>query len=110
MYILLTALKQEAVVTLEEPDDCNRFHVAINGLSENVARQALVSEQVGQFVSREAAGIKIVALRRLAGGRVGPDWSTRFENMLRFAESKGWLNTDRTEVRGHCEWSENPDV
>src|ERR1700753_67565 len=77
MYILLTSLNHETVITLEEPDDCNRFHVAIRGLSESTARQALVSEQVGQFVSREAAGIKVTALRRLASGRVGSDWPTR---------------------------------
>ncbi len=29
MYILLSSAQHEAVITLEEPDDCARFHVAI---------------------------------------------------------------------------------
>ena len=105
MYILLSSAQHEAVITLEEPDDCARFHVAIHRLSEDAARQALAREDVGTLENSEVAWIEIASLRRLAGGRVQPDWPERFEGMLRYAERKGWLSSDNSSVRGHCEWN-----
>lgn len=104
MYMLLSSAQHEAVVTLEEPDDCTRFHVAIHGLSEDAARQALAREELGMLDIHEAAWIEIAALRRLASGRVQPDWPERFEGMLRYAGRKGWLSSGGSSVRGHCEW------
>jgi hypothetical protein len=105
MYILLSSVEGEAAGTLEEPDDCTRFHIAIDGLSEDAARQALAREEVGALEGYEAAWIKIAALRRLADGRVQSDWPDRFESMLQYAERKGWLSPDGLSVRGHCEWN-----
>jgi hypothetical protein len=105
MYILLSSAQGKAAVTLEEPDDCTRFHVAIHGLSEGAARQALAGEEVGTLEDHEAAWIEVTALRRLAEGRVQTDWPERFEGMLRYAGRKGWLNPDGSSVRGHCEWN-----
>jgi hypothetical protein len=106
MYILLSSEQREAVVTLEEPNDCNRFHVAIRGLPEDAAQQALVREEVGTLESHEAAWIEIAALRRLAEGRVPSDWPERFDGMLRYAGRKGWLSSDGSRIRGHCVWNQ----
>ncbi|HLI06789.1 MAG TPA: hypothetical protein VKV40_09485 [Ktedonobacteraceae bacterium] len=105
MYILLSPAQHGVVVTLEEPDDCNRFHVAIRGLPEDAAQQALAREEIGTLEGHEAAWIEIAALRRLAGGRVPSDWAERFEGMLRYAGRKGWLSPDGSRVRGHYEWN-----
>lgn len=105
MYILLSSAQGEAAVTLKEPDDCARFHVAIDGLSEDAARQALAREEVGALEDQAAAWIAVTALRRLAEGRVQSDWPERFEGMLRYAGRKGWLSPDGSSVRGHCEWN-----
>ena len=75
------------------------------GPSEDAARQALAREDVGTLAGHEAAWIEIASLRRLAGGRVQPDWPERFEGMLRYAGRKGWLSSDGLSVRGHCEWN-----
>jgi hypothetical protein len=105
MYILLSSAQHKEVVTLEEPDDCTRFHIAIHSLSEDAARQALEREEVGALDDYEAAWIGIAALRRWASGRVQSDWPERFEAMLRYAGGKGWLSPDGSSVRGHCEWN-----
>lgn len=34
MYLLVTATVGTPAISLEAPDDCNRFHVAIRGLSQ----------------------------------------------------------------------------
>jgi hypothetical protein len=104
MYIQLSSGEQGPVVSLEEPDDCTRFHVAIHSLSEETVQQALRHEEVGWLGDTDTAWINIDALRRLAHERVGPDWPERLDGMLRYAEHKGWLSDDRTAVSGHCEW------
>jgi hypothetical protein len=104
LYIQVVPAEPQPVVSLEEPDDCRRFHVAIGDLSLDVAEQALEREDVGTFSDHNTAWIKITALRTLAETRVPPDWSERFDAMLRYAETKGWLSTDGTQVNGHCEW------
>lgn len=106
MYILVIAASPAPVVSLEEPDDCRRFHVAIRHLSEDAAQQALEREDVGAFSGHDTAWIKITALRELAGTRVQPDWPERFDGMLRYAQSKGWLSSDGSQVSGHCEWEQ----
>ena len=104
MYLLVTATEEKPTVSLAEPDDCGRFHVAIKDLSEQAVQQILEDEEVGQFSDSDTAWIKISAIRKLAQGRVQPDWQQRFSGMLHYAERKGWLSEDRESVSGHCEW------
>ncbi|HEU5378180.1 MAG TPA: hypothetical protein VFV38_22390 [Ktedonobacteraceae bacterium] len=106
MYIFVSHTQ---TVTLEEPDDCTRFHMEIQGLSEDIVGQALAQEDVGLLANPALAWIKIEALRRLAQGRVQPDWTTRFEGMLHYAERKGWLSNDKASVSGHCIWKDSTE-
>ena len=106
MYIQVAPAEPKPVVSLEEPDDCRRFHVAIGNLPEDVARQALERDDVGTLSDHDTAWIKITALRKLAETRVQQDWPERFDGMLRYAQSKGWLSSDGTQVSGHCEWGQ----
>lgn len=104
MYLVLSSSKRAPIARLEEPDDCTRFHLALENLSEEDARQVLEGEGIGELTDHDTAWISISALCRLAQGRVQPDWHHRFRGMLHYAERKGWLRSDRTAVRGHCEW------
>jgi hypothetical protein len=104
MYLFLSSSKLSPIASLEEPDDCSSFHITIQNLSEDNARQVLEDEDVGELADHDTAWITITALYRLAQGRVQPDWQDRFNGMLHYAERKGWLRNDRAAVRGHCEW------
>ena len=104
MYLFLSSSQSSPIVRLEEPDDCTRFHVAIQNLSEDEARLVLESEEVGELIDHGTAWVSISTLYRLAQGRVPPDWHNRVHAMLHVAECKGWLSDDHTAVRGHCEW------
>lgn len=104
MYLFLSPSQDSPVASLEEPDDCTRFHVAIQNLSEEDVRQVLEGEEIGELIDHDTAWITLSALDQLAQGRVQPDWANRFHAMLNVAERKGWLRTDRAAVRGHCEW------
>jgi hypothetical protein len=104
MYILLSLSQDKALARLEEPDDCTRFHVAIRDLSEKQVQQLLQKENLGEFADYNTAWVQLTAIRKLAEGRIAPDWSDRFEKMLDYARRKGWLSQDGTLVSGHCEW------
>ncbi|HEY4026620.1 MAG TPA: hypothetical protein VGO86_09330 [Candidatus Dormibacteraeota bacterium] len=106
MYVLISTGEGGAPqVSLEEPDDCRRFHVTIRGLDEQSVRAVLGREGAGTLQDRDTAWVSAAAARRLAGDRVAADWPERFEAMIRFAATKGWLSEDGQAIRAHCEWS-----
>lgn len=104
MYVLLSSSKLLPIASLEEPDDCTRFYVAIHNLSEDDAREALANEDIGCLSDHDTAWIRITALCRLAQCHVQADWQKRFNGMLQYAERKEWLSNDWEAVRGHCVW------
>src|SRR5581483_5666823 len=83
LFILLSSLKSQSVISLEEPDDCTHFHIAIHGLLEDDVRRALESNGIGWLNNSQVAWIRTASLRQLAQGRVQPDWPGRFEGMVR---------------------------
>jgi hypothetical protein len=47
--------------------------------------------------------VPLDTVRRMAAGRVGPDWEQKFDTMIDYAARKGWLSEDGTRVRAHLE-------
>jgi hypothetical protein len=90
-------------VDLVDPDDCTRFHVGVPaGTDPERAGDQLADAGAG-YLADGAAFIGIDWLRGQAAGEVSADWADRFDSMLDFAASRGWLTTGRTHVRGHLE-------
>lgn len=104
MIVSVDTTARPAVVALDDPDDCGRFHLAVTGSDEAAARQALESAAVGTLVDRETAIVAVDAVRRMAEGRVGDDWPRMFTAMLAYAGTKGWLTDDGGGIHAHCEW------
>jgi len=106
MYVYVDLSSQPPTVTLEEPQDCGRFHVAARGgRSEPGLAAALVAAGVGRGAGDGHAAVAVDAVRRLAGGRVGPTWDADFEAMLSYASGKGWLSPDGNAITAHVEWT-----
>ena len=105
MYVQVDVRPERPVVTLEEPDDCTRFHLTVAG-GQDLARVfgALVDAAAGRLES-DHAYITIDAVRRLAGGRVPDDWDERFEAMLGYASSKGWMDDTGNMIQAHIEYA-----
>jgi hypothetical protein len=104
MFVSVDATVRPATVALIEPKDCARFHLAVRGGDEAAVREALESSGTGTLVDRDSAVVAVDAVRRLARGHVGDDWSERFAAMLGYAEKKGWLTADGAGIKAHCEW------
>ena len=104
MYVRVDVGPERPVVTLEEPDDCTRFHLTVAG-GPDLARVfgALVDAAAGRLAGDHAL-ITIDAVRRMAAGRVGDDWDTRFDGMLAYARSKGWIDDTGHAIQAHVEY------
>ncbi|GAA4559118.1 hypothetical protein [Pseudonocardia xishanensis] len=101
MYFRITA----ADVELVDPADVQGFSAVVpadlppEDLAASVARHELGEVLPGG----EHLMIPLETVRRLAEGRVGPDWPADFEKMIAYAASKGWTSADGTAVRAHVE-------
>jgi hypothetical protein len=92
-------------VELVEPEDVRSFHA--------VRHADLAQDQLAEVVRHNDLGevlpdgvhlmVPVETVRRMAAGRVGPDWEQNFDAMIAYAERKGWLSDDRTRVRAHLE-------
>jgi hypothetical protein len=106
VYVQVDLEPHPPVVTLEEPDDCTQFHLAVVG-GKDLARVfgALVDAAAGRLEGDHAL-ITIDAVRRMAAGRVGEDWGERFDGMLGYARSKGWIDETNNAIQAHIEFVE----
>ncbi len=106
MYVQVDVAVTPPVVTLEEPDDCARFHLAVVG-GKDLARVfgALVDAAAGRLEGDHAL-ITIDSVRRMAAGRVTDDWADRFDGMLGYARTKGWIDETGSSIQAHIEYPE----
>jgi hypothetical protein len=105
MFVQVDVGPERPVVTLEDPDDCTKFHLMVVGGSD-LARVfgALVDAAAGRLEA-DHAYITIDAVRRLAAGRVTDDWDDRFAGMLGYAQSKGWIDDTGNMIQAHIEYA-----
>jgi hypothetical protein len=81
MYIHIDVTQVPPLVELHDADDFKKFHVVLTS-----ADQAWVDPE---------------ALVGIAGRSTDPRWQEELAGMVRFAESKGWLQGGR--IRAHVE-------
>ena len=92
-------------VTLEEPDDCKRFHVEVVGEGDDAALGRVLADAGAGRLDGGDANVSVDAVRRLAAGRVGPTWDADFAAMVDSAATKGWLDSDGAAIQAHVERS-----
>jgi hypothetical protein len=106
VYAQIDIAPARPVVSLEEPDDCTRFHLAVVG-GRDLGRVfgALVDAAAGRLEGDHAL-ITIDAVRRMAAGRVADDWDARFGAMLEFARTKGWIDETNNAIQAHVQYED----
>ncbi|MHB8682359.1 MAG: hypothetical protein ACYDA2_09745 [Acidimicrobiales bacterium] len=105
MFVVVDLDATTAAVSLAEPDDCTRFHVAVHGNGHAAAvDDALQATGTGWLDGDGNAFVRVERVRDLAAGQVADDWPSRFTGMLDFARTKGWLSDDGEAIRAHLEW------
>ena len=107
MYVNVDLTVTPPSVSLEEPEDTKRFHVAVGGGKDwAMVFGALVDAAAGRLEG-EHAYITVDAIRRMAAGRVSKGWDKELDDMIQFAKSKGWYDDNSHTIRAHVEWSES---
>lgn len=104
MFVLVDLAAAPPVVTLEEPDDCARFHLQIAGGRDPATLASTLRDAgTGRLVGDDAF-IRVDALCALAAGRVGEGWQVDFDRMLDYARTKGWFDDAGDAIQAHIEW------
>jgi hypothetical protein len=94
MFVRVT----EGAATVEDAGNLRQLHVELAGVEDAAAGAALGAAGLG-VLDGDHAWLDIAALRAAGGGDA--EWAGRFEGMVRYAESHGWVAADR--VRAHVE-------
>ena len=112
MYVLVDLETTPAGVSLQEPQDCGRFRMAVRGVDSVALGRVLAATATGWLLStgggEEELGeayVWIDAVRRMSVGRVGESWDSDLSGMVSYARSKGWLSQDEKAIRAHIELS-----
>ena len=100
---MIIVVSPDTTVSLEQADDCGKFHLEARGVDAAGVSAALAAAGAGRLAGDDAF-IERGAVERLAEGQVGADWAERFDGMLAYAAKKGWLD-DAGAVQAHVEWS-----
>lgn len=91
---------------VEDADDCTRLHISADGLDDAAVGAALLTASLGRPGEPDHAWIAVDKLRAVA--RVAsrtPGWDARFDAMIAYARSKGWLDASGEHVAAHVERS-----
>ena len=74
MFVLVDLAATPPSVTVEEPEDCKRFHVTVRGARDLGRLASALQEHGAGRVEGEDAFIRVESVRAMAAGRVGDGW------------------------------------
>ncbi len=99
-------------ISLAEADDVGGFKVSAagqppDGSADDAAVGALLAEAGGGRAAQEPdhVWVAIDTVRLLAADQVGEDWAERFDAMVAYAATKGWLDEAGTHIKAHIDRS-----
>lgn len=87
-----------------EADDCSRLHVTTS-LPADAVGDALRGSGIGHLDTDESVLLDRETLRTRARAAAHDDgWDERWDAMIAYARTKGWLTADDAAVRAHLEY------
>ena len=105
MYVEIDLVHLGAGAALREPEDLGSLKVVVHGPPERRDGLAAAVANVGRVDPSGDVFLSIDALKRLAGERVATaEWLQRFDGMVAYAASHGWVDAAGATLRAHCEW------
>jgi hypothetical protein len=88
-------------------DDCRSLDIRVPVDERERVDGALRAAQLGHWDGSAEAELSVAALKQAASrGPVGADWTQRWNAMIDYARSKGWLSADEARVQAHLVDSE----
>jgi hypothetical protein len=101
MYFRITRDSVELIA----PEDVTSFHaVCPADLSHDDLAESVRRADLGELLPEDTdLMVPVETIRRLAAGRVGPDWEQDLAGMVAYATGKGWVDETGTRVQAHLE-------
>jgi hypothetical protein len=100
--VIIRADLDAASVTLVDPADFRRFHVAVAGGDVGDERLGALLAPHGRL-DGDHAWIGVDAVTALAGEGADDEWLRGFHGMVAYARDKGFLDDDGAAIRAHLE-------
>ncbi len=88
-------------ITLEDADNFGEFHVVVDG--DVAAAVDALGGRAGPSERDNHLWVDIALVRELATDAADTDWEARFEAMLAYAASKGWVDEPAGRVEAHIQ-------
>lgn len=103
MYVDVDISVTPASVALRNQDDFGEFKVVISGSSGDLAAVEAALKPYARVTPEGYAFFDFETLDQLSAGRgADPTWLESLAGMVRYAESKGWVD-EHGAIRAHCE-------
>ncbi|SFL89137.1 hypothetical protein [Geodermatophilus ruber] len=91
-------------VRVVDVDDLTRLHLALGAVTDGEADRVLREAGLGRVQDAETGILDVAALRSAAAAQASTeDWDRRWDGMLEYAGSKGWLVDDGAGLQVHVE-------
>jgi hypothetical protein len=85
-------------------DNLSALHLALGEVTDEEASEVLERSGLGRLKDADVAFLDTAALRAAAEPRAtAADWSTRWDAMIAYARTQGWLSDDGASVQVHVE-------
>lgn len=84
-------------------DDLSRLHVDGNGLSLAELHALAEADPTVAVADDDHLWVELRRLAACAASAGGPDGAARFEGVITYATSRGWVSGDGRMVRAHVE-------
>ncbi len=85
-------------------DNLTALHLALGEVTDEEASEILERSGLGRIRDADIAFLDTAALRAAAEPRAtAADWSTRWDAMIAYARTQGWLSDDGASVQVHVE-------
>jgi hypothetical protein len=100
VYVYVLVNGNSAAV--HEADDCTSLDVRVTAAERDSLDATLRAARLGSWDGGAETDLDLVRLQDLARRAATlPDWSARWETMIGYATTKGWVSADGRTVRAH---------
>ncbi len=91
-------------VRVVDADDLGRLHLALGAVTDEEADRALRDAGLGRLEDAETGYLDVGALRSAAEAQAGGEgWAQQWDDMVRYAGSKGWVADGGASLKVHVE-------
>lgn len=98
---MIVTVDLDTGASVGKPDDLGSFHVVSTTGDDTVVGSAM--GDAGHAAGEGHVWVSADWVKQDVASSVDPGWAAKFDSMLAYAASKGWLNDAGTHIKAHIE-------